>query len=302
VVNVTCFYVNANAHCSNRPEQICRTNDDCVLGGICIAGWIETDFAFQLTPRQPVAWKLSQGLAFFPLDGIEKVGPGGAFNEDSAVPPAPEDPFFGELKCFQVGDDGAPIDRNDLKGEATIVTANDVLLDARAYNAVGIQAIEGANNNDKTLNIGEEYNDCPNILILDHFFDDAVEPINDNIVRSDLTLVPCSQDLAFQATFNITVQFLVFNEFEQRFSTSRTARCKQNLPLSLLDTTQRERSIFSAGVAGTLTGQTRATAIGSGMLAVADEFHTTVDGVQYSADFNVHFQGDREEPDLIILP
>jgi hypothetical protein len=331
VVNVMCFYVNANSHCSNRPEQICNTNDDCVLGGICFEGWIETDFRFTLTPRQPVVWKLSQGMPFFPLDGIDKVGVGGTFNEDSAVPPAPENPFYGELKCVQVGDDGAPVDRNDLKGEATIVTANDTLLDSRGYNAVGIQAIEGANNGDKTLNIGEEYNDCPNILILDHFFDDAVEPINDNIVRSDLTLVPCTQDFANQETFNITVQFLVFNEFEQRFSTSTPIRCFKELALSDIDTRDRGfndndpastsdlRSIFNANVQGTLTGQTRIRGVepnpetdplaesrGGGLIGVAEEFHRAVVGdlssVVSSAAFNIHQSGLRERPNFITLP
>jgi hypothetical protein len=330
VINVMCFYVNANSHCSNDPGRICRTNDDCAVGGICIAGWIETDFRFQLTPRQPVFWKLSEGMAFFPLDGIEKVGEGGSFNEDSAVPPAPEDPFYGELKCIQVGDDGAPVDRNDLKGEATIVTANDTLLDARAYNAVGIQAIEGANNNDKTLNIGEEYNDCPNILILDHFFDDAVEPINENIVRSDLTLVPCSQDFANQSTFNLTVQFLVFNEFEQRFSTSTPINCFSELALSDIDTRDRAfndydpastsdlRSIFNANVQGTLTGQTRIRGVdpdptkpenafrGGGLIGVAEEFHRSdvndLRSVVSSAAFNIHQSGLRERSNYWLLP
>jgi hypothetical protein len=330
VVNVMCFYVNANSHCTNRPEQVCKTNDDCPLGGVCFEGWIETDFRFQLTARQPVAWKLSQGMPFFPLDGINKVGIGGAYNQDSSVPPAPEDPFYGELKCVQIGDDGAPVDKNDLKGEATIVTANSTLLDARGYNAVGIQAIEGANNGDKTLVIGEEYNDCPNILILDHFFDDAVEPINDNIVRSDLTLVPCSQDFDTQRVFNITVQFLVFNEFEQRFSTSTPIRCFSELPLSDIDTRDRAfkdndpastsdlRSIFNANVQGTLTGQTRIRGVepnpddpanefrGGGMIGVAEEFHRSnvndLSSVVSSAAFNIHQSGLRARANYIKLP
>jgi hypothetical protein len=51
-------------------------------------------------------------------------------------------------------------------------------------------------------------------------------------------------------------------------------------------------------VAGTLTGQTRINPIGSGLFAIADELHDEL-GL---AEFNVHYQGDRENPDLITLP
>ena len=68
--------------------------------------------------------------------------------------------------------------------------------------------------------------------------------------------------------------------------------------ISNIDTTQNERSIFSAGVSGTLTGQTRINPIGSGLIAVAHEVHEA-SGV---ADFNVHFQGDRASSDFIVLP
>src|SRR6185503_6095932 len=126
-VYVQCFYVNANSHCTNDPELVCSTNDDCALdmvtgtgggatvpGGFCLPGWLEVDFQFQLTPHQPIAWIASEGEPFFPLDGIEKVGEGGHFNANSAIPPVAEDPFMGELKCIQVGPDGTPVDRNDL--------------------------------------------------------------------------------------------------------------------------------------------------------------------------------------------
>ena len=60
-------------------------------------------------------------------------------------------PLRGELKCIQVGDDELPVDANSLKGEATIETVRGSAIDARSYNAIGIQAIEGANNRDNTL-------------------------------------------------------------------------------------------------------------------------------------------------------
>jgi hypothetical protein len=308
---------------------VCNTSDDCE-GGICIEGWQETDFRFTLTALQPISWLLSEGLPFFPLDGLQRIGPGGQANLDSAIPPAPEDTFRGELKCVQVDENDAPTDRNDLKGEATIVRVHepddDNTLDARAYNAVGIKA--QFNDGDNTLVVGEEYNACPNIIILDHFFDDAIEPVGANCVRTDLTLVPCSQNFLLQdrALFNTTVQFLVFNEFEQRFSASTRVRCFREIPLSDIDTRPRPfsdtdpestgdlRSIFNVNVQGTLTGQTRIRGVddgaedhGNGLIAVAEEFHRDCEqedltAVIGSAAFNVHQSGERPSPDLIVLP
>ena len=59
------------------------------------------------------------------------------------------------------------------------------------------------------------------------------------------------------AVLKITVQFLVFNEFEQRLSTSRPVTCFDDIKISNIDTRSSDHSIFSAAVMGTLTGQTR---------------------------------------------
>lgn len=345
-VKVRCFYVNANAHCSNDPRQTCYINSDCGPGGICLAGWIETDFSFELTAHQPIAWTLSDGLPFFPLDGLVRVGPNNQANGPlSAIPPAPEDPFQGELKCVQVAEDESPIARNDLKGEATIIQATEEApLDARSYNALGIQALE-ENDGDNTLCIGgessdicpngAEYNGCPNILIMDHFFDDAYvfsddgDPTADSAyVRSHLTLVPCSENFLLQdvALFDTVVQFLIFNEFEQRFSTSRSVNCFKEFELSAIDTRQDRglndtnpasnnnlRSIFNVNVQGTLTGHTRMRPVddgspihGNGLLGVVEEFHRTdVDtllSTRASAAFQLHHVGVRADNDVVQLP
>jgi hypothetical protein len=345
-INVRCFYVNANSHCVNAPQRVCNVNEDCGPGGRCLEGWVETDFSFILTGNQPIQWLLSEGLPFFPLDGFVRIGPGNQANGPlSSIPPAPEDPFQGELKCVQVGEDESPIDRNDLKGEATIVQAVEGFLDARGYNAVGIQAIPEANDGDNTLCIGgepsdicpngPEYNGCPNILIMDHFFDDAFVfgenggfGANTAYVRSHLTVVPCSQDFVLQdaALFNTVIQFLVFNEFEQRFSTSRAVRCFKEFELSALDTGRDRslfdfdprsnnnlRSIFNVNVQGTLTGHTRMRPVddghplhGNGLLGIVEEFHRTernsLDSVRASAAFQLHHVGTRVDNDVIRIP
>jgi hypothetical protein len=323
-INVACFYVNANSHCSNTsfPQEVCFNTDDCQRfgrGGLCVPGWIETDFQFTLTPRQPIVWTIWQGLNLdtFPLD-----------QNSGIIPPVNEDPFFGELKCFQTDENGAPVDRNDLKAEVSIVGAAETGIDARAYNGIGVQAIPGANNGDNMLILGgdePEYNGCPSVLILDHFFDDAVEPIDGDFVKTHLTLVPCSENFLFQDNelFDITVQFLVFNEFEQRFSASRPLRCWKEFELCHLDhkgvdrgiddidptSHSCQRSIFSAFVSGTLTGQTRIRGVenddvehGHGILGVAEEFYRTdprLDSVRATTAFNIHQAGVRPKADII---
>jgi hypothetical protein len=328
-VNVRCFWVDANGHCSNS-GTICNpvgdpANTTCGQFEFCVPGWTETDFAFRLTAKQPISFVASQGLPDLPLSTTPANG-NGQFNRGSILPVG-EDPFVGELKCVEVGDDEQPIASNDLKGEATIekVTA-DPSVDSRGYNGIGIQAT-GDNDGDDTLVLGEEYNSCPNILILDHFFDDAIEPSEiGQRVRTHLTLVPCSEDFNLQAPITTVVQYLVFNEFEQRFSTSRSVRCFSEIVLSDIDTrpgpTGDAQSIFNVNVQGTLTGQTlirgvadAATTYGHGLLAIAEEFHCgdmTEDGVDpdcgtengngFSAAFVTQQRGTRAQKDYIYLP
>jgi hypothetical protein len=87
--------------------------------------------------------------------------------------------------------------------------------------------------------------------------------------RSELSLVPCTQDFLRQAIPHVTAQFLVYNEFEQRFSTSRAVDCLLSGPISRIDTSQPNRSIFSASVAGTVAGQTRITGVNGGLIGAA---------------------------------
>lgn len=309
-VNVRCFYVNANGRCSSPPFNICNPYAENTCGELsfCVPGWQETDFAFRLTSNQPIAWTLGRGRPDLPL--VDSPGPKGEFNSGS-IPPSPDDPMIGELKCVEVDDDERPIDRNSLKGEATVMeygTGGNA--DARGYNAIGIQAIENANNRDNTLVLGVEYNGCPNILIVDHFFDNARVPTFANdTVRTDITLVPCSQDFNFQAPQPVVAQYLVFNEFEQRFSTSRSVTCFQEIALSDIDTrigpSDDAFSIFNVAVQGTLTGQTTVRGVqtsdttrGTGLLAVTEEFHSS----GYSSMVEAHQRGVRTQADVILLP
>ncbi len=352
-VNVRCFYTNSTGYCIttdlSNPIKACNPTDPYQFQGQeceqykapCLPKWQETDFKMRLTSRQPIAWNLSQGLPQLPLspdNPFGMVGPKGEFNDNSSIPPVPQKPFLGMLTCVQVDQDERPVDRNDLKGEATIKTLQGGVVDIRNYNALGIQATPGVNDGDDNLLLGIEYNNCPNVVILDHFFDDASFGPNTS-VRTHLTLIPCTQDFLVQsASFPddisppTVVQYLVFNEFEQRFSTSRSMKCQQEIGLSDIDSRigwfGDSTSIFNIAVQGTYTGQTllrgvedpnNGPFIGNGILALAEEFigsplmdaHALVTGsgtngaakvVTRSDAFATQQRGTRVDLNIITMP
>jgi hypothetical protein len=315
VISARCYLINANSHCSNAPTTVCTAvgvasgapagEGGCPAGGTCVGPCnprlVENDFRLTLTKRQPVTWKASEPLRVFPCDQ-EACRFGN--NAGSQWPGVQEDPFVGEIKCVEVSPtevnaNGEPepipgLDptngfTGDLKGEATIVSASGTLVDARKYNAIGIQSIgPNSNNGDDTLLVGgpaPEYNGCPKQLIVDNLFDNAPVVTHGGSlsgpVVTELTFVPCTEDLSTQSPSAATLQFLVYNEFEQRFSTSIGFSCFKEVQLSDIDTRPgsfgNPQSIFNFAVQGTLSGQTRirpvaGAAIDNRVLAVSEEF------------------------------
>jgi hypothetical protein len=326
-----CFYVDANSHCSGGSSdgRVCTDDAGVCSDGTCVAGWQETDFRIQMTPNQPIQWLASTGLADSDLplaSGSCKLNPRRTCGSDSdctlfipgdtcsqsnagtRIPPVSEERFQGELRCIAIDSNGVPVARNDMKGEALIETASVENLDVASYNAVGIQATGNAGGATNELVLGPgsdgEYNGCPNYLILNHFFDGAADPVpnkvSSSLISTDLVLVPCTTDYLRQIPGKSIVQYLVFNEFEQRLSASKTVDCFQRIPLCNIDTPQCSNSIFNVGVFGTLTGQTRMLPQGSGLVGVAIEKHEGV-GTR-SAAFNLHMQGARAAADTITVP
>ena len=241
--------------------------------------------------------------------------PGGACtqsNSSTRIPGVPEDPFVGELKCIAIDPNGVPVPRNDLKGEALLETSTTTNFDVASYNSINVQATGVTSGLPNELTLGgdpatAEYNGCPNFIILNHFFDKAKDPVpgSTSFISTELICVPCSEDLLRQIPGAAVVQYLVFNEFEQRFSTSKSVTCFQDTPLCNLDTRDCSRSIFNVNIAGTETGQTRINPIGipplrSGLLCVAVETHQG--GTARSAAFNLQMQGARENADVITIP
>src|ERR1700687_117637 len=126
-----CFFIDANSHCSGGTNNgaICTEDPGICTGlGFCVPGWQETDFHIQLTPGQPIEWKASDGLADSQLpiqfgvcqrNPLRSCGgdadcnpfPGGPCTPSNAgtrIPPVPEDPFEGELKCIAIDANGVP--------------------------------------------------------------------------------------------------------------------------------------------------------------------------------------------------
>jgi len=339
-INVHCFYVNANSHCGGLRGNICTTNADCPLGQTCVQGWVPNNFSLVLTPAQPVGFTAAGGLQPVPCDpsfpGVGCKGDASGF-----IPPVNEDPFIGELKCVETDANDHPVPANDLKAEATVVTtlvppvaAGTGITTAASYNGIGFQADESftppsnATSMDPlclgalppgsgSLVCRQDYVPCPGVLILNHFSDGATTELG-GVVDTELTLVPCSEDLSNptrQSAFQVTAQMLIYNEFEQRFSSGAKINCYRATRLSDIDTglgpSGDSFSIFSVGVQGTEVGQTRIrgvqgapTGLGFGLLGVACEnYHATSlsDPVLSRTAFNLHEDGFRAEGDAVFV-
>jgi hypothetical protein len=268
----------------------------------------ETDFDIFLTRQQPTLWVVSEGRSTRRLD--QGFPPG-------LVPAMPLG-FQGELKCIQVDDSGAPMPTNVLKGEATLRRSTG---DVSEYNAIAFQGNPQASSaigNDISLNLSQgasgslsgEFSACPNTLIMNHFADGVTDPVIDELgtctrgdcpIRTELTLVPCQEDLENQVPGRVTVQFQIFNEFEQQFSASTTVACWLNAPLS------RIASVLTAsGTLGSTTMQTRITPNpgNGGVIGVAEEIRrdSNTEGPGAYAAFNLHTEGTRSGIDHVVLP
>lgn len=299
-VDVACFLENTTPHCALNPLQACATGVDCPAGDTCdIAQLAVVPFTFRLTARQPVSWNLSAGLQPLPVPAA------------GSIPAAPEDPFVGALRCIAVDADGAPAARDVLLGGATLeryVSSAD-LLDAAQYNGIGLAAVPGSATDDGRLILGgpeAEYEGCPAVLILNHFFDGALDPVAPAAtLATTLVLIPCGAELWRSNPPDIgpvtMVQYLIRNEFEQRFSTSTPLRAQFVKTLSTIDTANPMRSLFSAGVVGTLAGQTQIRGATAGIMGIAVQAHVDADipARVSSAAFNLHADGAHPASDTI---
>jgi len=331
-----CFYVDANSHCSNNLSQVCSNPVlDCGGAGSCVPGWNEIDFDIVLTKQQPLVWYASSGLGQgdFPLEtpGRCDSPPNRVCTSDyecsshcikqasnlgSGIPPVPEDPFVGSLQCIEYDPNGNPpgpdqsSTTNTLEGEATIESLTTKsppasAVDLATYSAVGVKYVGATPGSGNQLVLdGSQYDSCPTRLILDHLFD-IQTPVTST---TDLTLVPCGNDFLSQTCGTATAQFVVFNEFEQRFSTSRLVDCFLETALSNIDTPDSSRSIFSFAVSGTLAGETYIHPVGTaptgrGLVGVARLLAPgSGQSSAYSLDDGGSPTAPAAQPDIITIP
>jgi len=306
MAHAECFYVNA--------APLCIGTGDCLAGtcsGMCEPQWIEVDFTIWLTKQQPTHWSVGSGRLTSPVEPpctLNDADCDGAGLDPGRVPPANSIPFVGELRCIEVDQSGAPISGNHLKGEATIVSGDG---DASTYNAIGLLGEPFTNNGDNILCLGggvsedcpsgAEYEGCGQQLIVDHFAEGADDPVlgATSTVNTELTLVPCRADFEHQVPTQVTVQFIVFNEFESLFSGSVRVDCWGNFFLKDIG-----GSVFRIPTLQTRFAQSffrTSEAANSGIVGVFEEYHRL--GTQQArAAFNVDERGTRASTDLIIIP
>jgi len=277
-ISARCVYEDQTPTCvGGAPEQHC-VPDASACAGVCEIGYAAQQFAVTLAPGQTRAWSVGRGDA----QG------GGA--------PGVADPFVGSLRCVAGGRQGdASAARDVLRSAAAITTATAVgapAVDAARYAAFGLRARAAAPADDAYLVIGgpsAEYEACPGVLGMSHVLDGAIvrSGMRRDAVETTLAVVPCSADPGLGAAAAGVLQFLVRNEYAQRFSTSRGMRGQFVQRLALIETSDPRRSIFHAGVAGTLSAHTAIQRFadpnggsGAGLIGIATQAQGDPDGTE----------------------
>lgn len=283
------------------------------------ATWTPNDFTIELSPGQPTAWSVHDGAGSIKPRGDQFVGELKCIEVDSFFTPVPiqANDLKGEATIYTVTSgnpgsvdirsynaiglqipaanvSGAPtptsIGRQCLFGTNPGTTCVDDSACTGVGATCGVTMCLGATTGSPECPSGD-YVSCPSTLILNNFFDGAKDlvkpapPATDSpIITTALTFVPCTEDIAQgtgEAQPLTRVQFLIFNEFEQRMSTATQVQCFRETLLSNIDAKPgaEASSVFNVGVQGTLVGQTRVrtvttgeTTVGHGLLAVAEEF------------------------------
>jgi cysteine-rich repeat protein len=303
-VTVLCRWLNSDSYCTNAPSQVCTASSQCPAGGTCVQGYSRIDFRFTLTPGQPLVFSAYHGESHLACDPSFSPPPSCLGAAQGQIVPVPQDPFIGRLQCLTI-DAGtqAPTEENVLRGEATIehFQVSPAVLDAARYNAIGLAALPGTNDGDDTLLLGQggEYEACPFSTSVTHFFENALEPsTGSSHIFTRLIVAPCSYDPTTPTPGHVTVDYLVFNEFEQRLAVRKAFNGLQFGRLSSVDP-----MAWDVGVQGTLAGQTRMANVtdNNGFLVLAvEEQEAVADPSRIaSAATNPYTQGDRFTLDVV---
>jgi hypothetical protein len=152
---------------------------------------------------------------------------------------------------------------------------------------------------------GGECEDGPRIL------DDSGNFALRSATLTDLTLVPCTEDFENSIPSSVTVQFRIYNEFEQILTTSTTVDCWGNFFLyQVTSPNNPENSQFSRGILGTTYAQTRIipNKDGGAVIGVAGVLRADNTSRVTRSAVNLHMVGDHLSGtegaivDMITLP
>ncbi len=294
-VDVKCFLENTTERCVIANATPCLSDLDCPSGDQCGFPFYQvTEFNLVLTARQPVSWQASSGRTSLPLPG-----------NSGSIPAVPGVPFRGVLRCLALDAVGAPSDQNVLRGRATLETNSTVEtdFDLAKYNAVGNRALPGGPDADAALVLGgpnAEYAGCSQRLQMDFPFTFAADPVRGDEVQSTLVVVPCAGNFSEAEFADTTVQVLVYNEFEQLFSTSFVFKGQRVADLTSIDAPNSPMlSVFSVLVQSTLGGRIEFQGVESGLIAMGIEFHRN-DTFIRSAAVDLAGKGERPVADVLL--
>jgi hypothetical protein len=289
-----CEYVQALGLCSvtgsfcSVPNAAPGSPGACeaISGNVCTQQWQSADFDVALTRQQPTIWRVSTGRVdnpFLPADGacdlIVPGNPGDATREScpglfliGQVPPAPDQPFRGQLTCIQVNVDGSANGSNGLKGEATIETLGSTQIST--YNSINVEAIEGGGVDGLVRLDGVEYSACPPAVEVSHYSQGAPDLVASEIdvatcgatgcpVETEITVVPCRADYLLENAARWATDIEYTNEFEQTLSIETTFECWANFDL-------RDLGFAPASASGSQFQRTRLLPTGSGRCILGD--------------------------------
>jgi len=292
--SVRCFYVN---------------------GESCVG----SDFYLSLTRQQPTAWQAGEGRPFSLRDEQPGLDPG-------PVPPIPTD-YAGALVCVEVdpSDDGAPMVRNQLKGEATIIDGAGGLTQGNVgkYNAVALAGKSGTD--DSALDLDEdEYEACPAALQLNFqkpgedgtiaefgngglcgdgapcaTDSDCVSPDPQNQTcttrlsrqTTRLTVVPCTLDLERLTKTTAALTFQGRDETEAPISGSRRFSCWDSFDVEDIFGDSLLTPFNTVSVWGTDPASPIAAPKAVPVVAVSETFYSDSLGNTASALVNLHGLG-----------
>ncbi len=262
VVYAHCVYTNGIGQCSASPDpanQIyyCNTFDDCqgvtppgstgppIDVGTCNLLWQAIDFDVTLTAQQPTFWRVSTGRVQDPAlqfgvdcaaSGNSQICPGFFIGDSIAGSNVPgQNGFRGELRCYQVMEDGDLLPADALKGEAfieSLALGGDPPAPGNGrisgYNSINVEGFgEGTADPAVASLDGTEYARCPDAVGLDYLHPGVPEPSTGADVDVELTFIPCTANQDGQTGFS--VQLFTFDEFETRQSQGIPAVCWSNV-------------------------------------------------------------------------